>query len=254
MNDINTEAKEVKDIFTNPDITVDNLIISELPEKEQKIDKIFCIYLNGDKLPWYIKTYPKEKIALLEAETLKRLEKYDFVPKLLIGQYNKHLCFNIISAIEGLDLFAFTCKYGYFTEKSVKPFVIKILSIVNVLHSHGIIHKDIKPDNIIYNKDTDKIYLIDFEGSRYTEDFCSPEKFNHRTITTKHDMWSLGVTIYSLASGFMPFNKKYDILHGKLKLFREWSRDFKDFIGCLLERDVDLRYSVEDIMHHEWLN
>ena len=97
MNEINTEAKEVKDIFTNPDITVNNLIVSELPEGEQKVSNIFCIYLKGEKLPWYLKSYSKEKSAVIEANTLKKLEKYDFVPKLLLGQYNDHLYFNIIN-------------------------------------------------------------------------------------------------------------------------------------------------------------
>ena len=152
-----------------------------------------------------------------------------------------------------MDLFSYITKYGYFSEDNVKPIVKKLLNHIKIMHDNNIIHKDIKPENIIYNKNTGNVYIIDYEEGKYTEEYCSPEKLKHLPITTKHDMWSLGVTIYSITTGYFPFKGEKEILHGNLGYKKYWSSDFKDFLGNLLEKDIELRYSIDDILAHEWI-
>ena len=81
---------------------------------------------------------------------------------------SKYRRYVILSQAPGLDLFEHVKKFGYFTETTVKPIVIQILSIINSIHSKKIIHMDIKPENIcwgnspIYNNINPTIKIIDF--------------------------------------------------------------------------------------------
>ena len=100
---------------------------------------------------------------------------------------------------------------------------IQISSILDEVHKAGIIHKDISPDNIIYNRKNGKIFLIDFgistkldlkieqlgnpeklEGNLH---YISPEQTGRmdRIIDTRSDLYSLGATLYELLSGAPPF-------------------------------------------------
>jgi len=102
----------------------------------------------------------------------------------------------------------------------------KITACLGYLHNNHVIHKDINPSNIIYNSDTKKIKLIDFgiaSGFSYetmqalhpaklqgTLPYVSPEQTGrmNRPLDYRTDYYSLGVTLYELACGKLPFATK----------------------------------------------
>ncbi len=103
---------------------------------------------------------------------------------------------------------------------------IQVVKTLSHIHSHGIIHKDIKPSNIIFNQETGKVKISDFgissilpreyqragspavlEGSIF---YISPEQTGrmNRAIDYRTDFYSLGVTFYEILTGRLPFDAK----------------------------------------------
>jgi len=239
-------------IFVNKDaVKVDELFFNEDWNIKKMFDRIYSINANGKSLNWLIKTYEKEKYAKKESDTLKKLKNVSGVPRILAANLSENFNYIILSKIPGLDLFEHLEKYGKMTEKTVKPIILKILTIVEKMHDKKIIHKDIKPENIVYDKDTDNIYLIDFEG-KHTDDYSSPEQVQQKQLGTKTDIWSVGITLYYLLTKNVPFTSKASILRGKLKFGKKWSDDLQDFFGCLLEREPTLRYTASEAIDHVW--
>jgi diguanylate cyclase (GGDEF)-like protein/PAS domain S-box-containing protein len=115
------------------------------------------------------------------------------------------------------------------SEKPDLPVLLKltmqIIDIIGAIHEQGIIHKDIKPDNLIWNRKTDEVQLIDFdlavklpkekrefqnsgtlEGSLF---YISPEQTGrmNRSVDYRTDYYSLGVMLYELSTGSRPFQE-----------------------------------------------
>lgn len=93
----------------------------------------------------------------------------------------------------------------------------KLLRAITHCHENEICHRDIKPDNILIDK-TDNVKVIDFGLSKYfdknistlesrvgTPAYMAPEVVMGKTYDNKCDVWALGVTMYQLLTGQVPF-------------------------------------------------
>jgi calcium-dependent protein kinase len=135
--------------------------------------------------------------------------------------------------------------------------MMKLLMAINHCHSWGVIHRDIKPENIMYDKDGE-IKLIDFGLSRIIEEqksrkalhtycgtlaYMAPEVLSG-TYNKECDIWSLGVLLYVLVSGYLPFqgqNRNKIMLriqtadfHFKHKEFDKVSEECKSLLKKML--------------------
>jgi serine/threonine-protein kinase len=167
-----------------------------------------------------------------EIENLNKLKIIKGIPRVLVVGLSDTLNYVIISHEPGMDLFEHTEKYGFFSEEEVRPVVKKILKIIKNVHKNKITHKDIKPENILYDKDTENVTVIDFEG-KYTNDYRSPEQVIGKNITNKTDIWSIGITIFSITTGVLPFKNAKEILTKKIPFPKKWSENFIDFMNCI---------------------
>lgn len=171
------------------------------------------------------------------------------------------------------DLVRFFEKNPLFTEDELRPFYAKILRGVEHLHSCRIIHRDIKLDNILLDRNMEP-KLCDFgistaiePGKRIydtggTPAYLAPEVIKSEgKICEKTDVWSLGVLLYLLSFGQVPFKANdmqvlyHKILSGKFQFKEtdEVSSELMDLISKMLIVDLDKRISLPEIFAHSWL-
>ncbi|KAF6777751.1 hypothetical protein AHF37_02835 [Paragonimus kellicotti] len=169
----------------------------------------------------------------------------------------------ILDLVTGGELFARVAECERLSEEEASNFVEQILYGVQHMHSLGVVHLDLKPENImIEDLASRKIKIIDFGLARVlnpnetfqdmagTPEFCAPEIVNYDSITFATDMWAIGVITYILLTGISPFagdsqlETFQNILDCVVDYTREEIRDVtelaKDFIHRLLVKNPRL--------------
>lgn len=221
------------------------------------VDQCYNVYevlLGTEIQPFIIKTYSLKKHAEAEVENLLKLFYVDGVPKLLDYNVTDDFCFTIMTRVIGQDLLEYCKKNSLFRERTIKPLVRQLCTILLNVLNVKIIHSDLKPENMIYDHTTGKVCLIDFESDdKKTNTYNTPEYLKNSIICEKTISWQLGVTIYYLLSGKFPFKNQKEICDSEPIMSIMWSDDLQDFLQCLLEKDRKVRYSIKEIMSHEWL-
>ncbi|KAH8600803.1 calcium/calmodulin-dependent protein kinase [Bisporella sp. PMI_857] len=146
---------------------------------------------------------------------------------------------------------------------------------IEYLHAQGIVHRDIKPDNLLLTED-DVLKIVDFGVSEMFEKASdmktaksagSPAFMPPELCVTKHgeisgkaaDIWSMGVSLYCLRFGRIPFERSgvlelYDaIKHENLKMEFDVESEFVDLMNRLLEKDPSKRITMREIRDHPWV-
>jgi len=165
-----------------------------------------------------------------------------------------------------------------FSEKDAAEIISQVTSGLSELHKKGIIHRDMKPENLLYETSSadSKIKITDF-GLSYKEgtddpmkcrllgsiDYIAPEVLTRRCYTKAGDMWSLGVIMFILLSGYPPFGAhnttaklqkiikcEYSFSH---RVWDKISGPAKELISLLLVLDNHKRLTCEDVLKHPWV-
>ncbi|CAH1774481.1 unnamed protein product [Owenia fusiformis] len=166
----------------------------------------------------------------------------------------------------GMDLFEFIDRCPNFDEPLASYLFRQLVSAVSYLHSLNILHRDIKDENIILNEHF-HIKLIDFGSAAYMEpgklfgtfcgtlEYCSPEVLmGNKYRGPELELWSLGVTLYTLVFGENPFYDVEETIQCVLKPPFMVSKDLMQLIGWLLHPEPTYRATILDLEANKWVN
>ena len=164
---------------------------------------------------------------------------------------------------------------GTFDESFSCKIFQQIISSLEYLHKNNICHRDIKPENILLTEKLDA-KLTDFGLSRHFKKnellnsscgspiYAAPEMLEGKSYDgTKIDIWSLGISLYTMVCGELPFvvedeNDIYilmdKIIKGNYNIPEFLSDECKDLIKNILVTDPDKRITLEQIKNHKWVN
>ncbi|XP_004373676.1 myosin light chain kinase, smooth muscle isoform X4 [Trichechus manatus latirostris] len=183
----------------------------------------------------------------------------------------------VLEIVSGGELFERIIDEDFeLTERECIKYMKQISEGVEYIHKQGIVHLDLKPENIMcVNKTGTRVKLIDFGLARKLEnagslkvlfgtpEFVAPEVINYEPIGYATDMWSIGVICYILVSGLSPFmgdNDNETLANVTSatwdfddEAFDEISDDAKDFISNLLKKDMKNRLNCTQCLQHPWL-
>jgi serine/threonine protein kinase len=168
-----------------------------------------------------------------------------------------------------------------FSEGEAAFIVADMCQAVQHLHSINIVHRDIKPENFLYGKEGDKwiLKLTDFgfakealdneslKTSCYTPYYAAPEVLGPQSYGKSCDIWSLGVILYILLSGFPPFHSMHGepmspgmrrrIRNGQYRFNQSvWSKvsdEAKELIKGCLDTNVSRRFDIKHVISSKWM-
>ncbi len=201
-----------------------------------------------------------------EAETAGRLNHPNIVTIYDAGEEHD-LAYIAMEFLKGINLAPYAKADNLLPVSQVLEIIIKVADALNYAHASNVVHRDIKPANIMVELDAGIVKVTDFGIARITDasktktgivlgtpSFMSPEQLSGKKIDGQSDLFSLGVTLYSLLSGELPFAADsmaalmYKIAnepHADVRqLNPEISEDLAMVINKMLEKNAENRYQT----------
>jgi len=152
-----------------------------------------------------------------EAESAGRLTHPNIITVFDCGE-DKHLAYIAMEYLQGKSLTEFTDPKRLLAPNKALELCARTADALDYAHNQGVIHRDIKPANLLYSLRQDMLKISDFGVARLTDNnrtktgivlgtpiYMSPEQLNADTLTGHSDLFSLGVTLYELLVGEVPF-------------------------------------------------
>ncbi|OAY28092.1 phosphoenolpyruvate carboxylase kinase 1 [Manihot esculenta] len=211
---------------------------------------------------------------LMEPKILHLLSPHPHVIQLYdVYEDDTHLHM-VLDLCSGQDLHDLIIANGVIPEAEARFLFIQLMSAISHCHKYGVVHRDIKPDNILLDS-RNSVKLADFGSAEVVMDgemikgvvgtpyYVAPEILIGREYGEKVDVWSAGVVLYIMLAGFPPFYGETAVeifeavLRGNLRFpvraFRGVSAAVKDLLRSMLCRDVWKRFSAEQVLRHPWI-
>ena len=181
----------------------------------------------------------------------------------------------VMEYCDGGELFDYIVSKQHLSEKQACSFFQEIIDALTYLHSQNIVHRDVKPENILLESFGKSLTckLIDFGISRtYTLDklittpcgtasYAPPEMHRgEEYYGLLSDVWSAGVLLYAMVFGYLPFCEEDEdtnidnIIKGNYEIPDEASPELSDLLTHILDINPLTRYDLEQIKKHAWYN
>jgi predicted Ser/Thr protein kinase len=188
-----------------------------------------------------------------EAETAGRLNHPNIVTIYDVGE-ERGLAYIAMEYLKGRHLSDYTQSSALMEPRKVLDVIARTADALGFAHKQQVVHRDIKPANLMYDPSTDILKITDFGIARLsgagttrtgivlgTPSFMSPEQLEGRTVTGHSDLFSLGVSLFQLLTGQLPFTA--DSMTGLMQQIAEAPhpplRAFRPDLPECLERVID---------------
>ncbi|XP_060070579.1 MAP/microtubule affinity-regulating kinase 3-like isoform X10 [Ylistrum balloti] len=206
-----------------------------------------------------------------EVRIMKLLDHPNIVKLFEVIETEKTL-YLVMEYASGGEVFDYLVAHGRMKEKEARAKFRQIVSAVQYCHQKHIVHRDLKAENLLLDGDMN-IKIADFGFSNEfvpgnkLDTFCgsppyaAPELFQGKKYDGPEvDVWSLGVILYTLVSGSLPFDGqnlkelRERVLRGKYRIPFYMSTDCENLLKKFLVLNPTKRASLENIMKDRWIN
>ncbi|KAL8765697.1 MAG: hypothetical protein Q9209_007304 [Squamulea sp. 1 TL-2023] len=166
--------------------------------------------------------------------------------------------------LPGMDLFDYIEMRSTMDEAECRNIFLQVVAALHHLHTKAlVVHRDIKDENIILDGEN-RVKVIDFGSAAYikngpfdvfvgTIDYAAPEVLQGKSYRGKEqDVWALGILLYTLIYKENPFYSIDEIMDHELRIPWVMSEPSIDLIKAMLNRDVDQRLTISQVMEHPW--
>ena len=216
------------------------------------------------------------KILQREIDIMRRLKHPN-----IVGLYDvfetKSTISLVMEFVAGGELYEQIVEKGSFTEDDASAVLYQVLSATAYLHENGIAHRDLKPENILLsNQSANTVKIADFGLSKDfvgdsvmstccgSPSYVAPEILEQGEYSNACDIWSIGVILYVLLSGYLPFygNTQEELFDKILtasfsfnnKCWDDVSDQAKDLVSKMLTLRPEDRPSAEECLKHPWFS
>lgn len=231
-----------------------------------------------------IKILDKEKIqkqnmgAQIKKEiSIMKMVKHDHVVKLYEVLASRTKIFIVLELITGGELFDKIVAEGKFNEDTARFYFRQLVTGVKYCHNQGVCHRDLKPENLLLDEsgllkisdfglsalytgasdDTSRATLL--HTTCGTPNYVAPEVLNDKGYDGRAaDVWSMGVILYVLLAGYLPFDEPHmsalfrKIQKAEFEYPRWFSPEVKGLLNKILVPNPEDRISVEGIQADPW--
>ncbi|KAF2455736.1 hypothetical protein BDY21DRAFT_386697 [Lineolata rhizophorae] len=166
--------------------------------------------------------------------------------------------------LPGMDLFDYIELRVNMDEQECRKIFVQVAEAIWHLHTKAkVVHRDIKDENVILDGEGN-IKLIDFGSAAYikngpfdvfvgTIDYAAPEVLAGKSYRGKEqDVWALGILLYTIVYKENPFYSIDEIMDHDLRVPYVMSEHNLDLIRMMLDRDVDQRITISQVLEHAW--
>ena len=179
-----------------------------------------------------------------------------------------HSYYIVMERFNSKDLFDFISEKGPLGENLAKQLFRQVLETVSQCHHRGVLHRDIKDENILIDLQTHQVKIIDFGSGVYLHDafytdfngtsvYSPPEWIRYKKYKADGlTVWSLGILLYDMLCGDIPYETNEQILNAELVWFSQLnlSQEAKNLIKLCLNPDPESRITLQQMLNHTWIN
>lgn len=220
---------------------------------------VFHVQSNGmETADFALKVLDKEAYTdskldfLREADIMKKLN-HPGIPKIMEVSEDQDYVYMVQEYIRGEPLSLVIRKCGKIREEYVRIWMESMAATLDYLHKQGLIHRDIKPDNMMLTHNCE-IKIIDFGLARKKEQidqadkkvfgtlsFTAPERFTKKVGTVQTDIYGFGATMYYVTTGKKPENMKTSPQESYATMAKKLSETAPEEITQILTKSIAVK-------------
>ncbi|EUB58150.1 Proto-oncogene serine/threonine-protein kinase pim-1 [Echinococcus granulosus] len=228
--------------------------------------KVVIKQVDSDRVPCWCRL--DDDMLPMEVVLLKKLSHIDGISRML-EVYDLHGTWHIVMAGNTpavQDLFDYICKRGYLSECESAFIMYQLIGILLKCHEAGVLHRDLKDENLLIDSDNHEIQLIDFGSGAFLHDgiyndfdgtrvYSPPEWIKTNGYRGKSaEIWTVGILLFDMINGDIPFMSDHEILSGAVQFRRTLvSHEAMDLIHCCCRLDPRERPTLMEILLHPWM-